>query len=175
MKYILIFVMLSTWLTGGKPIDMCQNHVYWQVLNIVNKSRSGYEFKKADSIIKYSYKYAVNPIIMANLGMAESSFRHKLKNKYTDCYGLFQVSESHWGHLAYIVQDRKYAARLKSGYSLPTVLQYISVNTEIACIIMRNYLDRYNNYQDALLAYGGWTGKYKDSPKRHEYIEKVLY
>lgn len=154
-------------------VDSKRDNKY--IYEMIKKSRTGYSKRKYDTIIMYSKENGLNARIMANLAMCESSFNRKKVNKYTGCVGLFQVSPKWWKHLCHVVQGGKYSNRLNTHEDYIEVMKYIGVNTEMACIIMRHYLDQHGNYSDALLTYGGWRKrKYRNSEKKYDYLKKVL-
>jgi hypothetical protein len=91
---------------------------------------------------------------------------------------MYQISPYWWSHLAWHCADRKYAKYLDrhKGTNVIKVMKYVGVNTEMACIIMREYLDAYDgDYEKALLKFGGFNVKrYRNSPLKDYYIKRVM-
>jgi hypothetical protein len=149
------------------------------IYEFIDSTKTGHALRKTFCIMEYSAMYDIEPEILMRLGYAESTFRHWLVNDYSKCVGMFQISQYHWQYLAWKVQEGKYAKYLNKheGTNTVKVLKYLAVNTEIACIILRTYLDAYDeDYEKTLEVYGGWRTKYgKKYPERKKkYIAKVL-
>jgi len=175
MKKLLIILLSASLISGGKVKDNTE-YLKNEIKRRIKKCRVGYSIRKSDMIMKYSKKHGLDALVMANLAYAESSFCHKKVNKYTGCVGMYQISPKWWSHLIYKVQDGKYAERAKTEPH-EKFLKYIAVNTEISCIIISTYLNRYDgSYEEALKRFGGWETAYgKRNPKKmQKYLDKVL-
>jgi soluble lytic murein transglycosylase-like protein len=175
MKIMLTIIILISTIVCLRVDKVEKKNDNKYIYNVIKNSRTGYSKKKYDTLLKYSSKSGLEARYVANLGYVESTFRHYLVNKYSGCVGLYQISPKHWKHLVHHVQDGKYSKQLKTEDDYIRVMKYIAVNTEMACIILSNYINQYGNYTEALYAYGGWNKKkYRNSPKKYEYVRKVL-
>jgi len=171
---ILLFaVVFNTCITDSVSLPV-EKVVY----DIIAKTRSGHIQRKVDCVMKYSAESKLDPLIMAKLGIAESSFIHSKINRFTGCLGIYQINPHWWSHLAWVACDRKYANYLNKhkGTNVTNVLMFIGVNTDSACIILREYLDAYDeDYERALLKFGGFAAKrFKNSKIKKKYLERIL-
>ena len=174
IKILILFTFLTHHIIGGSILNN-DDDIFVQVFDIVKSCRAGYSYRKATCITNYARQYGINPLMLARLGKTESSFRHTLVNQYSRCTGIYQISPKWWSHLIYKVQDGRYATRAMNEPHAK-FLKFIAVNTEIACIILSNYITKYDgDYKKALLVFGGFRiKKYRDSPQQHLYIKRVL-
>jgi len=150
------------------------------IQEMIANTKSGYVRRKTEAVMYYSMQYNIDPIVLTRLGMVESSFRHWKINKFTHCAGIFQINQDLWQLLLYQVDSGKLGKHIIKNNITNTTKYFLRIgySTQMACIILRNYLDRYDgDYEKTLKIYGGWLSKYgKKHPVKWEwYKQRILY
>lgn len=127
----------------------------WQektVRSIISRCRAGRTNHKTEQVLIWSYHYGVDPIVMARLGVVESSFNQYKKNG--PCIGLYQINTN--------------IHRLQNPHN-------IAENTKKACDLVRRYYIQTGSYKGALTIFGGWAGKWNYRQKQcNNYLAAIL-
>jgi soluble lytic murein transglycosylase-like protein len=130
-----------------------QDYINERVMTIIRSCRVGSVEQKHEATMFYSKRYGHNPILIARLIRAESSYDEYKYNKYSTASGLMQIVTN--------IHD------IQSPFSVDDSIKY-------GCMLLDKYYD--GCYDSALSRFGGWTlKKYScETNKRAEYINKIL-
>jgi hypothetical protein len=170
---LLIIVIVCTSFKIHNPVP---RETFLTIKQEIESTKTGYHDRKLVCVYQYSDKYDIPPVILHNLIMAESSYRHWVKNRYTGALGLGQILPKWWTHILYHIDDGELGNHIKNKNIKHTDRYFLRIgyNIEASALILRHFRDTQGDFSNALRVYGGFRSKGASEAKYGRYVRSIL-